>query len=325
MLSVERHIAYLVTRHDCVIVPGLGAFVSLYTPASYNEATATFLPPARRLGFNPEVNHNDAMLAASIARREAVSYDRAAEVVKTEVESWIRQLDTTGTFAIEGLGAFTRGSSQQLIFEPSPLAVANHSYAGLPQLAGLADLASRTQAGDDEVAPVRTAARFSRHVIRAAASVAIIVTILATVLTSVLRPDSPLYYASLFPTAPAAESVPDYRPIATPSPAELRIATAAEEALPSRVAANPPASTAKSDDTSHRYFLVVASLANQKEVDRYFASMPAEQSATLRVLHGQSRYRVYAASGSSFAEANAARSQGNFATLYPDAWVYVRH
>ena len=32
MLELVRHIEYLLTEHDCVLVPGLGGFVLQYVP-----------------------------------------------------------------------------------------------------------------------------------------------------------------------------------------------------------------------------------------------------------------------------------------------------
>ena len=35
--SITRHIEYLILRHDCVIVPELGAFIAQYSPARIDE------------------------------------------------------------------------------------------------------------------------------------------------------------------------------------------------------------------------------------------------------------------------------------------------
>ena len=327
MLSIERHIAYLVTRHDCVIVPGLGAFISLYTSAKYDESSDSFTPPARMVSFNADINHNDAMLAASVARREDMSYDRAAELVQSEVDSWRRQLDSSGELAIEGVGTLSSSGDGYLHFMPSAVGAATNSlFYGLPTLDRLLPVAAKAE---DEPHPEKVTGkihRISNHVIRAAASVAIIVTIIATMFTAALKPDSPLYYASLFPstaTAPEPTAGLTDRPIVQPYNAELRIAMVPQtvgtitNTVERKAVATP-------STPSHRYFLIVASLANEREAQKYLSSLPQEQRNTLRILPGNGRHRVYVASGSTFSEANSARSVGNNATLYPDAWVYVK-
>ena len=64
-------------HHECVVVPGFGAFMLNHESARYDAKTQRFLPPSRTLGFNPEVRHNDALLLGSISRREGVSLENA--------------------------------------------------------------------------------------------------------------------------------------------------------------------------------------------------------------------------------------------------------
>lgn len=326
MLSVERHIAYLVSRHDCVIVPGFGAFVSLYMPAAFNSETDTFYPPTRKIGFNPDINHNDAMLAASISRREDISYDRAVEIVKIEAESWNKQIETLGTLALEGIGSFTLDSESNKQFSPDAVScVSNTCFYGLPELDGLrADTGSCATPADNRPRPIR---RLSARVAKAAASIAIIASILAAMFTVTLTPDSPLYYASFFPSSKIADesTVQPDRPIIQPHNAELRLAMIPDKEGTVVHVSDKRIFNPSNSDADDRYYLVVASLANDKETSRYLSSLPEEQRSKLKILKGSGRHRVYVASGKTFADANNARYSGNNAHLYPDAWVYVKH
>ncbi len=323
MLSVERHIAYLVTRHDCVIVPGFGAFVSFYESARYDETKGIYFPPERRLGFNHDIDHNDAMLAASVARRESVSYERAAETVHTQVKSWIIQLNESGSLAFEGLGAFTVDSDGSWQFTPSQVnSLANNAYHGLPRLTFAPVISAEQPDSSSEKHVLR---RISSRLIRAAASVAIIVSVVAAMLTFIVTPDSPLYYASLFPAHHASQpTLLADRPIIQPADAELRIAMLDDDVTTSandKTVAEVPQTT---DNSDHRYFLVVASLANMNEVDRYLAGLPDDQREQMNVLKGDNRYRVYISSGSTYDEANGNRNLPGFESSYPGAWVYVK-
>ena len=62
MIDIAQHIEYLLLHHDCVVVPGLGAFIVNDENARYDSGSHSFMPPVRTVGFNPEVRHNDAML-----------------------------------------------------------------------------------------------------------------------------------------------------------------------------------------------------------------------------------------------------------------------
>ena len=53
MIELSRHIENLLLKHNCVIVPQLGGFVTQYVPARYISEEQIFLPPYRSVGFNP--------------------------------------------------------------------------------------------------------------------------------------------------------------------------------------------------------------------------------------------------------------------------------
>ena len=77
MITICEHIEYLLRNHDCVIVPGWGAFIAQYQPASFTE-DGQMLPPSRLIGFNASISHQDGLLASSVMRREKISYDAAS-------------------------------------------------------------------------------------------------------------------------------------------------------------------------------------------------------------------------------------------------------
>ena len=131
MIDIAQHIEYLLMRHDCVVVPGLGAFLVNDEPARYVAETHSFLPPSRTIGFNPEVRHNDALLSGSISRRERVSLEAARNRLDMEVASLRCQLDVCGEVPIANLGLLVRGDSPEYpVFEPSEcsLPVSRYSY-----------------------------------------------------------------------------------------------------------------------------------------------------------------------------------------------------
>ena len=65
MIELSRHIEALLLTHDCVIVPGLGGFVTQYVPAYYVEEENLFIPPHRTIAFNAGLSLNDGLLVES--------------------------------------------------------------------------------------------------------------------------------------------------------------------------------------------------------------------------------------------------------------------
>lgn len=45
MLTLAKHIETLLVKHNCVVIPGLGGFVTQHQDAYYNEEEGCFYPP----------------------------------------------------------------------------------------------------------------------------------------------------------------------------------------------------------------------------------------------------------------------------------------
>ena len=85
MNNLFRHIEYLLLRHDCVIVPGLGAFISASRPAKIDMQEGKILPPSKSLMFNQSVATDDGLLANSFARKTGMKFEEARQAVVHEV------------------------------------------------------------------------------------------------------------------------------------------------------------------------------------------------------------------------------------------------
>ena len=88
MFSIIEHIEYLLTRHDCVVIPGWGAFIANYDTASYDDSRKLMERPHRTIGFNANVNHNDGLLAQSLMRREGLTFDEAMRFITDSVTTF---------------------------------------------------------------------------------------------------------------------------------------------------------------------------------------------------------------------------------------------
>ncbi|MCM1110811.1 MAG: hypothetical protein NC336_06360 [Clostridium sp.] len=331
MLSIEEHIAALVVRHDCVVVPGWGALISSRQSARYDEETGRWYPPVRHMAFNGSVDHNDGLLASVVRRSAGCTFEEATSRIVAETKLWKEILAEGRAVELPGIGRFTKTADQESpMFSPAERGVSDIKNFGLTTFA-LAPLSSET-------APEEGTGRSQRRFrirgavaasVRVAASIAIIFAVVAGLLTATTNHIDPLYKASLFhmPESVGAVEVaePDYV-IAVPENAELLFSAIPDNPnvgeMP-RPSMAPAARTAEVSP-SPRYYLVVASLANKAEADRYLASVPAAERQKMNVLVSDSRHRVYIAAGTTFAEADRYRTIGDNGRRYPDAWVYKK-
>lgn len=118
VIGLERHIESLLLHNDCVIVPDLGGFVAHHVDARYSEEEHLFLPPARTLGFNPQLTMNDSLLVQSYADTYDLSYPEALGRVERDVETLRHTLDEEGHCELDGLGTLYKNQEGKLMFAP---------------------------------------------------------------------------------------------------------------------------------------------------------------------------------------------------------------
>lgn len=331
MICLSEHIAYLLSRNDCVIVPGWGAFIAESVAAAFDPVAMRWTPPHRVATFNPAISHNDGLLASSLVRGASMTYDEAMRRINEEVGQWRQLIQRDGQLDIAGVGMFRATDPEATPeFIESARSTANMRYMGLTPVAA-ADAFASEMKSDDNAASGTRRLTLGGHILRAAASVAIIICVAAGLLTTVDNARNGRQSASLFSPATEAEApVPEIRPIGVDDRRELSIkAVSSEEgtavAAERKPAAEQPAPVAAPVKAEKRYFLVVASLANNAEAKRFIDSRKkSDKTNTLSTLTRDGRVRVYIASGDSFDEVNAMKSVGNNSRLYPDSWVYVK-
>jgi nucleoid DNA-binding protein len=102
--TIDQHISDLLYSHECVVVPGFGAFLTRYYPAEINTATNMLRPPSKRVAFNQRINENDGLLAKQVAKVEGVSYEEALESILISVRSWQRILSSGKKINLYGVG-----------------------------------------------------------------------------------------------------------------------------------------------------------------------------------------------------------------------------
>ena len=119
MNSLILHIEYLLLHHDCVIVPGLGAFIVTETPARLDVEKGVIVPPCRSIMFNQAVTTEDGLLTNSIVRKNGLSFEEARQVLFREVNYIKNELAANGRYSFGKIGTMMIGEENTLLFFPS--------------------------------------------------------------------------------------------------------------------------------------------------------------------------------------------------------------
>ena len=131
MIELERHIEILLLDNDCVIVPGLGGFMTHHVDAAYDEEEGVFFPPLRTLGFNPQLTMNDSLLVQSYIEAYDISYPEAQRRIEGEVVELRQRLDTDGSYELNDIGTLKLNDEGHLEFMPCEAGILTPALYGL--------------------------------------------------------------------------------------------------------------------------------------------------------------------------------------------------
>lgn len=339
MNEIVLHLEYLLRRHDCVVLPGIGAFIVGHRPAFFDDDDPCLLfPPQRSLVFNGVMTGSDGLLERSMARRAGVSFEAARRIVNEEVEALRMQLVECGSLTLGHLGSLTFNgesvgfapgnlSDWDLNFHdliPLRLSAAEEdipgAYANAENGPGVITLSSGIRPYDQpEENDGNHGSSIWRKVANIAASVAV-VALLAYFFINPVSVTTPSREASIAPSATvikgdaSREAATPIVGVATPGDTAAQIVNevclnqapkantpdALVTPLPSTTAVASPSTVSLRFDEADPYCVVVASLPSQELADQYMRENPR---GNYGVLYQDGKYRVYAATGTTYQSA----------------------
>jgi hypothetical protein len=117
MMKLTTHIAGLLYENECVVVPGLGGFITKINATENHPIKHQFKPPYKLIVFNPGLRSNDGVLINSVARGEGISYLEARKLVEEFATNVIRQLQAGIAIDLPGLGILSLNNINEIEFE----------------------------------------------------------------------------------------------------------------------------------------------------------------------------------------------------------------
>lgn len=341
MIRLGQHIQYLLTRHDCVIVPDWGAFIVHYSPASIITETNVVTPPAKSITFNPAVSHNDGLLAGSLMRRHGISYDLACQKIEDEVDTMKHLLAANNEMNIEGVGRFEAVEGGTPRFEPALNNIATIRYNILQpiEIHPVIEVARREASVPVAGKVISPFTRFRQVALRVAASVAVLVAVAGILMVPVGPENRSLLSMASLINFSSEDGSTNNRPedfnattvnltISLPGDdsfanvnADERVAhrqeLARQKALKESEASSTVGGTRLSENDT--YCLVISSHSSMSEARRYIAMHG--KKCPMKILNKDGRFRVYVASGNSMDQVRAIGSNPQIKGNFPDAWV----
>lgn len=333
MIELAHHIETLLLENDCVIIPGLGGFVAHYTSASHTEGTDTFLPPARLVGFNPQLQMNDGLLVQSFMTVYATNFPDATKMVEKKVEELIATLHQEGKADLPNVGELSYTIHGNYNFVPYDYRINTPGLYGLGsfEMSKLSDLRAEAVAEKPQVVTMRNTTRRNRrmHLHIDYAQIAGVAAMIAILVASFLF-STPIEntevteanYAQLLPgdlfdrlekqslaitpivTHRKAEvaRTPQAREVVLPAVSTPAKAKESEKASAPSVKATSEPSKAVVSPTK-KYHIIVASVGTEKDATQMAGDLKSQGNIDAQTILGDGKKRVSIASYATYQEA----------------------
>lgn len=117
LMKIARNIADLLFEHECVVIPGLGGFITKDHPASIHPVKHQFKPPHKEIVFNQHLRANDGMLLNYIAQKEALSYADAKKKMDKFVLRCLDEMEQGRKITFRNIGSIHFDSQKQIVFD----------------------------------------------------------------------------------------------------------------------------------------------------------------------------------------------------------------
>lgn len=299
MTVLFLHIQYLLRRHDCVIVPGLGAFIATEVPARIDMEHGRIVPPSRQVSFNQALKDDDGLLVNSLARKNRVTFDDARMALVHQVSQIRRVLTDGGEVVCGSLGSLRLQEEGQPVFTGS-----SSPASGL----GFQPVHFGRSAGCAPVAMERPSRRYWTP-LKVAVMMFLLLSLAIGVLLFPIPNDVREQRASVVP-------VDVLRPQAPPSatePAQEPSATPAGEPE------HQPVAVPTEPEPNH--YLIVATFRSPREAANFIA-IHAADGFPMTAVQSRTVTRISIASSSNRDELRRKLNSHEVASRFPQAWIW---
>ncbi len=116
-MKIAKYIGDLLYDYECVVIPGLGGFLTNDKSATVNTSSNQFNPPNKQILFNAFLKTNDGLLVNYVAREESLNYKDAKSQVDQFVLLCHKALDQGKRIHFHNVGYIYQGDEGKLLFE----------------------------------------------------------------------------------------------------------------------------------------------------------------------------------------------------------------
>lgn len=294
MQNLSLHIEYLLRYHDCVILPGIGAFLRQEKPAQYRQEDGALIPGEREICFNRSITADDGLLTHSISRRARVGFEEARVMLSADIEAMREALSADGELALGRVGRLCLDNENNISFIAGDTAAFQ-----MPVLLPYRRV-KKTEPVKEEVMPMVKpyfTLRIPKRVVRYAAVIAVII------------------------AGCMALSVPGYdTAVKVDQASVLPVKVAASKQPQSETVTAPAADKQIKPEKSERYYLIVGANHSMAKCEDFMDHYPDVELHVIPA--GKTRKLIYIAASSEREELLDIMRDSEVKERFGQTWIY---
>jgi hypothetical protein len=116
-MELEQIIFELLLRHNCVVLPNFGGFISSQVESKIDFSKGLILPPNKVILFNKHLINNDGLIYHYFSTKNNISIQDAIAKIDQTLKIWFLKLQNAEKINIEKIGVLFIDAEQNLKFE----------------------------------------------------------------------------------------------------------------------------------------------------------------------------------------------------------------
>ena len=305
MKNLAQYIEELIIRHECVIVPNLGGFITYCDKAIVRNNM--FYAPTERIRFNSLLTYHDGLLAEAYMRDRNIGYSEALNAIATEVEQIKKSLNSGNTVLFGRIGALSLSAENNIT-------LLNSNPKFLPENIGLPVVHLKRLASAEPTNTITiNIPQTSTNALRYVASIAIIFLLTLFIPN---QTDNNTQRASI--------SFDSLRSIKSIEYSEESVENS-DESVENNSSVLTPQSSLEDNSSLNKYHLIIASLTSREDAEEYIANHTQFDRTQLQIIESKGKYRISAAGFNKYKDAlQYMDSIRNDVPIAQKAWIMCR-
>jgi len=132
---ILRALHLLLHTNDCVVIPGVGGFMTHAVSAQYDAQRQEWIPPTRDIVFNPRLAVRDGILEQELQRACGINFSKAAAIISRESDQLLAALNAGQNVELDRLGRLHKSEDGTVRFHPVARLSEQYAPLGLRRLA----------------------------------------------------------------------------------------------------------------------------------------------------------------------------------------------